>query len=141
AAMREVYAGRDTAGYLQDDPETLRRTILDAYRSGWSLAVDAIGDLAVDHAVSTIAEAMDAHGRRSVTDSIEHAGTVHDEHLATLAEYGIAVTPQASFARDIGDGMNSSVGEERRRLLYRGRAFVDAGVMLAGSSDRPCSDG
>src|SRR5699024_12158680 len=101
----------------------------------------AIGDLAVDHAVRGIVEAMDAYGRRSIPNRIEHAGTVHDEHLATLAEYGIAVTPQASFARDIGDGMNSSVGEERRHLLYRGRSFVDAGVMLAGSSDRPCSDG
>lgn len=141
AAMREDYAGRDTAGYLQDDPEKLRRTILDVYRSGWSVAVHAIGDLAVDHAVRNIVEAMDAYGRRSVPNRIEHAGTVHDEHLATLSEYGIAVTPQASFARDIGAGMNRSVGEERRRLLYRGRSFVDAGVLLAGSSDRPCSDG
>lgn len=141
AAMRSNYAGSDTAGYLQDDAETLRRTILDVYRSGWSLAVHAIGDLAVDHAVKNIVEAMDTYGRRSVPNRIEHAGTVHDEHLATLAEYGIAVTPQSAFARDIGDGMNASVGPERRRLLYRGRSFVDAGVMLAGSSDRPCADG
>lgn len=141
AAMRDNYAGRDTAGYLQDDPDKLRQTILDVYRSGWSVAVHAIGDLAVDHAVRNIVEAVDTYGRRSVPNRIEHAGTVHDEHLPTLAEYGIAVTPQAAFARDIGAGMNVSAGPDRRRLLYRARSFVDAGVMLAGSSDRPCADG
>ncbi|WP_029088333.1 amidohydrolase [Brevibacterium album] len=141
AAMRENYAGTDTAGYLQDDPEVLRRLTLEAYRSGWSVAVHAIGDLAVDHAVANIVEAIDTYGQRTLPNRIEHAAMVHDEHLPTLARYGIAVTPQAAFARDIGDGMNRSLGEDRRRLLYRGRSFVDAGIMLPGSSDRPCADG
>jgi predicted amidohydrolase YtcJ len=141
AALRENYAGRDTAGYLQDDAEALRRLTLDAYRSGWSVAVHAIGDLAVDHAVATIVEAIDTYGPRAHPNRIEHAAVVHDEHLPTLAEYGIAVTPQAAFARDIGDGMNRSLGPERRRLLYRARSFADAGVMMPGSSDRPCADG
>jgi predicted amidohydrolase YtcJ len=66
---------------------------------------------------------------------------VHDEHLATLAEAGIVVTPQAAFAEGIGDGMNASLGAERSRLLYRAKSFIDAGVPMAGSSDRPCADG
>ncbi|WP_309131884.1 amidohydrolase [Brevibacterium sp.] len=141
AALRENYTGKDHPGYLQDDAEALRRRILDTYASGWSVAVHAIGDAAVDAAVATIVEAQTRHGRRAVPNRIEHAALVHDEHLATLAEHGIAVTPQSAFAEGIGDGMNASVGPERRRLLYRAKSFVDAGVLLAGSSDRPCADG
>ena len=149
AALREPYATATeageaagvSAGYLQQDEQQLRRIILEAYRSGWSLAVHAIGDRAIDLAVAHLVEAQETFGRRAVPNRIEHATLLHDEHLATLAAHGIAVTPQASFARDIGDGMNRSVGEDRRRLLYRARSFVDAGVLLAGSSDRPCADG
>jgi predicted amidohydrolase YtcJ len=141
AAMRENYAGKDHPGYLQDDPEVLRQQILDTYASGWSVAVHAIGDAAVDAAIENIVDAQNRYGRRAVPNRIEHAAMVHDEHLATLAEHGIVVTPQAAFADGIGDGMNRSLGPQRRRLLYRAKSFVDAGVLLAGSSDRPCADG
>src|SRR5699024_4173140 len=56
-------------------------------------------------------------------------------------EAGIVVTPQSAFAEGIGDGMNASLGPQRRPLLYRAKSFLDAGVLLAGSSDRPCADG
>ncbi|MGW9002737.1 amidohydrolase family protein [Brevibacterium casei] len=141
AALRENYEGRDHPGYLQADAEELRQRILDTYASGWSLAVHAIGDAAVDAAIAYIVEAQTRFGRRAVPNRIEHAGLVHDEHLETLASHGIAVTPQAAFAEAIGDGMNRSLGPERRRLLYRAKSFVDAGVLLPGSSDRPCADG
>lgn len=141
AALRENYAGKDHPGYLQDDAGVLRRQILDAYASGWSVAVHAIGDAAVDAAIENIVDAQARYGRRTVPNRIEHAAMVHDEHLAALAEAGIAVTPQAAFAEGIGDGMNASLGEDRRPLLYRAKSFVDHGVLLAGSSDRPCADG
>ncbi|MGC3020885.1 MULTISPECIES: amidohydrolase [unclassified Brevibacterium] len=141
AAMRENYAGKDHPGYLQDDAAVLRKQILNTYASGWSVAVHAIGDAAVDAAIENIVDAQKRFGRRSVPNRIEHAAMVHDEHLATLAEHGIVVTPQAAFAEGIGDGMNASLGPERRRLLYRAKSFIDAGVPMAGSSDRPCADG
>ncbi|WP_166969975.1 amidohydrolase [Brevibacterium atlanticum] len=141
AALRENYAGKDHPGYLQDDAEVLRQQILDTYASGWSVAVHAIGDAAVDAAIENIVDAQNRYGRRAVPNRIEHAAMVHDEHLATLAEHGIVVTPQSAFADGIGDGMNRSLGPQRRRLLYRAKSFVDAGVLLAGSSDRPCADG
>ena len=66
---------------------------------------------------------------------------VADELIPTLAKYNIAVTPQAAFADAIGDSMNVSLGDERVRLLYRAKSFLDAGVLVPGTSDRPCADG
>ena len=141
AALRENYTGKDHPGYLQADAQELRQQILDTCASGWSVAVHAIGDAAVDAAVANIVEAQKRYGRRPVPNRIEHAGMVHDEHLATLAEAGIVVTPQSAFAEGIGDGMNASLGLQRRPLLYRAKSFLDSGILLAGSSDRPCADG
>lgn len=141
AALHEPYVGQSDAGYLQDDPEVLRAQTLAAYRSGWSLAVHAIGDRAVDEAIHNITAAVDECGPRAFPNRIEHAGMIRTEQLPVLAEYGIAVTPQAAFFDNIGDGMLDAIGEERAHLLYRGRSFLEAGVTLAGSSDRPCAEG
>ncbi|SMX85117.1 hypothetical protein BSP239C_01736 [Brevibacterium sp. 239c] len=141
AALRENYEGKDHPGYLQADAEALRKQILDTYASGWSVAVHAIGDAAIDEAVKNIVDAQSRYGRRAVPNRIEHAALVHDEHLTTLADNGIVVTPQSAFAEGIGDGMNASLGPARRSLIYRAKSFIDAGVLLAGSSDRPCADG
>ncbi|MGJ7538664.1 amidohydrolase [Brevibacterium luteolum] len=141
AALNDPYVGQSDAGYLQDDPEVLRAQTLAAYRSGWSLAVHAIGDRAVDEAIANITAAVDECGPRAFPNRIEHAGMISAEQLPVLAEYGIAVTPQAAFFDNIGDGMLEAIGDERAHLLYRGRSFLEAGVTLAGSSDRPCAEG
>lgn len=70
AALSENYVGADDAGYLQDDPEVLRAQTLAAYLSGWSLAVHAIGDAAVDAASPTsLLPSMPADRRPSPTGS------------------------------------------------------------------------
>src|SRR5699024_11803171 len=71
AALRENYTGKDHPGYLQADAEALRQQILDTCASGWSVAVHAIGDAAVDAAVADIVEAQKRYGRRPVPNRIE----------------------------------------------------------------------
>lgn len=141
AALFENYSTSDHPGYFQDDLSELRRKMFDAYASGWSLAVHAIGDRAIDAAITAITEAQERWGRRAVPNRIEHAALVQDSFLPRLAAAGIVVTPQAAFADGIGDGMNASVGPARRNSLYRAKSFLAAGVPVAGSSDRPCADG
>lgn len=57
-----------------------------------------------------------------------------------IAELGIVPVPQARFISEIGDGMARAVGS-RRPDCYRQRSFLDAGVVLPGSSDRPVVNG
>lgn len=145
AAMKEPYCSHDhagpNAGYFQADADLLRDQIIEAYRSGWSVAAHAIGDRAVDFALDVLIECQDKFGRRAVPNRIEHCSVVRPEQLPRLAAAGIVVTPQAGFFASIGDAMTASIGPERSAYTYRGRSFVDAGVVLAGSSDRPVADG
>ena len=128
-------------GYFQAEPETLRANIEAAYAAGWSIAAHAIGDRAVDLAIEIIAGCAAKYGPRAVPNRIEHASMTRPEQLSRLAAARIAVTPQASFFSDGGDGMSSSLGPERLGWAYRAASFLAAGVTLAGSSDRPVADG
>lgn len=128
-------------GYFQAEPEQLREQIDAAYAAGWSIAAHAIGDRAVDLAIDIISGCAAKYGPRAVPNRIEHASMTRPEQLERLAAAGIAVTPQASFFHEGGDGMTSSLGGERLGWAYRAASFLAAGVTLAGSSDRPVADG
>ncbi|GAB3564442.1 amidohydrolase [Spelaeicoccus albus] len=142
AAMREVYCTHtDKRGYFQGDPDEMAALIRNAYRSGWAVAVHALGDAAVDLAVDTITESQKLYGPPVMPSRIEHAAVVHPELLPRLRDAQIAVTPQAAFFDNIGDGVAKSIGPERAAMTFRGRSFVDGGVLMAGTSDRPCAEG
>jgi predicted amidohydrolase YtcJ len=128
-------------GYFQADPAQLRERIEAAYAAGWSIAAHAIGDRAIDLAVGIITDCQALYGPRRLPNRIEHASMTRPDQLAKLADAGIAVTPQASFFRDGGDGMTASLGADRLPWAYRAASFLEAGVTLAGSSDRPVADG
>lgn len=128
-------------GYFQAEPALLRERIEAAYAAGWSIAAHAIGDRAVDLAIDILAECEAKYGPRAIPNRIEHASMTRPEQLGRLAAAGIAVTPQASFFHDGGDGMAASLGPGRLPWAYRASSFLSAGVTLAGSSDRPVADG
>lgn len=128
-------------GYFQADPAVLRDRIEAAYAAGWSIAAHAIGDRAVDLAIDILTGCDATYGPRTMPNRIEHASMTRPEQLGRLAAAGIAVTPQASFFHDGGDGMAASLGLERLPWAYRASSFLSAGVTLAGSSDRPVADG
>ncbi len=142
AAVTEHYVGcPGNHGYLQESEASLRRRALQAYAGGWSIAMHAIGDHAVDQAISIIAEAQESMGRRRIPNRIEHAGIVRDDQLSSIAKLGIAVTPQPRFLFEFGDAMVDRLGAGRESQLYRGRSFLEHGIPLPGSSDRPVADG
>ena len=141
AAVTEDFCGHDhTRGYLLDAPESYRERALAAYRAGWPLALHAIGDAAIDLALDLIEEAQERYGRLAAPCRIEHFGIARPDQVERAAGLRIAVTPQAGFIGPLGDQMAERVGAEREPWLYRGRSVIDAGILLAGSSDLPVAD-
>lgn len=141
ASVTESFCGHDhNTGYLLDAPETYRERALRAYRAGWPLALHAIGDAAIDLAMDVIEEAQTTYGPLSAPCRIEHFGIARPDQVERAGALGVAVTPQAGFIGPIGDQMAERVGPEREGWLYRGRSVIDAGIILAGSSDLPVAD-
>ena len=80
AQLSEPYEGcPGYHGYLQEDQESLRRRVLDAYAAGWSLALHAVGDAALDLALDMIEEGITRHGTRPVPNRVEHGAVVRPE--------------------------------------------------------------
>ncbi|MFH8369509.1 amidohydrolase [Streptomyces sp. NPDC018031] len=141
AALSRPYQGLDHSGQLQDDPETLADTIVAGHLAGWQLAVHAIGDRAADVALDALERAQRLRPRPGARHRIEHAGLIRPDQLPRFARLGVSAVVQPNFLRHFGDDYAEIMGAERAPWLYRGRAFLDHGIPLVGSSDRPVADG
>lgn len=138
AAVTESYCGHDhSTGYLLNTPEEYREQVHSTYRAGWPIALHAIGDAAIDLALDLIEECQQTYGMNQMPNRIEHFGIARPDQVERAGQLQIAVTPQASFTIPLGDQMIDRVGPERADWLYRARSLVEAGVLLAGSSDLP----
>lgn len=141
AALTSPYEGMDTSGQLQDDPDLMRAAIVDGHTAGWQLAVHAIGDRAVDFALDALSEARQTLPRPNARHRIEHCGLVRPDQLARIAELDVIPVIQPTFLWAYGDDYARIMGPERSPWMYRGKSFLDHGIALAGSSDRPVADG
>ncbi|MFF5840206.1 amidohydrolase [Streptomyces massasporeus] len=141
AALTSPYEGLDHAGQLQGDPAVLTDLVVDGHLAGWQLAVHAIGDRAADIALDAIECAQRIRPRPEARHRIEHAGLIRPDQLPRMARLGVSAVVQPNFLRCFGDDYASIMGEERTPWMYRGRAFLDHGIPLVGSSDRPVADG
>jgi predicted amidohydrolase YtcJ len=142
AALREPYLDRpDTCGFLLEDRETLHERIVAAHRAGWQVATHAIGDAAVDVTLDAYEDAQRRFPREGTRHRIEHCGITHDDQIPRLAALGVVPVPQGRFLSELGDAYLPGIGEERAQLLYRQRAFLDAGLEVPGSSDCPVVSG
>lgn len=145
AALSSPYVGLEHGlehtGQLQDDPELLADTIVDGHLAGWQLAVHAIGDRAADLALDALERAQRIRPRPGARHRIEHAGLIRPDQLPRFARLGAIAVVQPNFLRYFGDDYASIMGEDRAPWLYRGKGFLDHGITLVGSSDRPVTDG
>jgi predicted amidohydrolase YtcJ len=142
AYMTEEYLGcPHNHGYLQMGADELRSSALEAYRAGWAIAMHAIGDHAVDHAIEIITEAQESYGLNGLPNRIEHGGVVRPDQLDRIAAAGIVLVPQPHFITEFGDGMAGLLGSTRTAWSYRAKSLLARGAVLPGSSDRPVSKG
>jgi predicted amidohydrolase YtcJ len=142
AQLSEPYEGRPGyVGYLQEDEESLRRRVLGAYAAGWSLALHAVGDAALDLALDVIEEGVTRFGTRRVPNRVEHGAVVRPDQVTRLARLGVPCVVQPRFIPAFGEGMRRAIGGERSAWSHRGRSLLEAGLPLAFSSDRPVAAG
>jgi predicted amidohydrolase YtcJ len=140
--MREDFADRPgVRGFLRDDADQLRHHIVAAHRAGWQVATHAIGDAAIELVLDAYEEAQRAYPRPDPRHRIEHCAIADERTISRLVDLGAIPVPQGRFMQENGAAYLTAVGPDRGRLLYRQRAFLDAGIELPGSSDCPVVDG
>ncbi|SFR23069.1 hypothetical protein SAMN04488564_106465 [Lentzea waywayandensis] len=141
AALSEPYLGSDNTGRLAESEEFMRSAIIDGHHAGWQLAIHAIGDRAIDFTLDAVQEAQRQRPRADARHRIEHCGLVRSDQLSRIAALGMVPVVQPTFLYAYGDDYSEIMGETRAPWMYRGRSFLDHGITVAGSSDRPVADG
>ncbi len=140
AAMREPYEESDRSGMLIWEPDQLRSMIVRLNREGWRVAVHAIGD----RAISTVLDSYEAAARegdiRKMRHRIEHAGVLEDGLLDRCRTLGVLPVTQQHFIGELGDTFYHNIGD-RVKHSYRQKSILNAGIVLAGSSDCFVVDG
>lgn len=112
--------------------DDLVATIVAAHRDGRPVAVHAASRATVVLALAALDAAGVAPG-----DRLEHASVAPPEAVAWIARLGVTVVTNPGFVVAHGDRYLDDVDLDDQPWLYRGRAFLDAGVALAAGSDAP----
>lgn len=114
------------------DLDALSHRMRAAHASGRAVAVHCATRVELAVACTALREAGVQRG-----DRIEHASVAPDEWVEVIADLGLAVVTQPHFVYERGDIYLVDVEASDRPWLYRGRAWLDAGVPLAAGSDAP----
>ncbi len=115
-------------------PDELRSIVERADDAGLQVTAHAIGDAAIEEALSALEVTADPDRARH---RIEHVELATDEQLERMAEAGIVASMQPNFHQWARDGglYDQRLGTERRKRTNRFRRVLEAGVPLAFGSD------
>jgi predicted amidohydrolase YtcJ len=120
---------------MPDFDETVR-FIAAAHAQGRAVASHCTTETELVFTLAAIEAARSAPGN-APSDRIEHAGIATDGLIAEIARLRLAVVSQPHFIAERGDQYHVDVPPQDHAALYRLRAFLDAGVVLAAGSDSP----
>ncbi|HZJ27643.1 MAG TPA: amidohydrolase [Acidimicrobiia bacterium] len=121
-------------GYVMED---LEAGALTAARAGYRIAIHAIGNVGIDHAIDAFAAVRSALGDDDHRFRLEHAGVSGPAAWHALAGLDAVGVVQPGFVEHVGIQSQGVSFDNHDWLAFAG--LRDAGVTLAGSSDDPCA--
>ncbi len=138
AATREPYTSNcHDHGILYWSQDDLDDLLGQAHRQGFQCTVHAVGDRAIDQTLRSLARAVRELPRPGLRHRIEHCGICPPDLRARVVAQGIVPAMQPAFFWEFGDGYIANYGQARADTMFPAKSLLDAGVLVAGSSDAP----
>ncbi len=142
AALKEGYTNDpDNKGFLAYSQEEVNNFCIRANRAGLQIAMHAIGDAAVDQALTAFEAALTDVPRDDVHHILIHGDLMSDEAIARAARLGITIAVQPAFLdwpQEPGSYLHTILGDRADQILPL-RSMVDAGLLITSGSDGPCT--
>lgn len=135
AALREPYSDDPgNVGLLRYTDAEIARLVDKAHSAGFQVIIHAIGDRAVEQAVTALSPVTGSGN--PLKHRVEHASLLPKDLRSKIRRHGIRVTVQPGFV--VSDFWAAKrLGEERVRDLYPFRSMLESGIIASGSSDAP----
>jgi predicted amidohydrolase YtcJ len=140
AALSIPYRHTHSRGVLRIEQEELLELCREPYEHGWRIATHAIGDVTIDSVLSVyerLVQLPHSAQRPRCGLRIEHLGLPSAQQLRRAAALGVLAAPQAIFLRELGANFRAFVPDALSQQIYPIRAMLDAGIIVALSSDAP----
>ena len=137
AYTKAPYKGEsEYRGKLSIDPGELTTTIRALHTAGWQAGIHAIGDAAIELVVDELVAALDEAPRVDHRHYLNHFTVMpSSETMATMAEYGIAITQQPNFTYTLEGRYVDYLDGDRVEHNNSLRTPMNHGVHVAISSD------
>lgn len=134
--MIEPYSDQmSTRGLLQISQENLNKLVENAHSHEYTVALHAIGDLAVRSALQILSENSGSKEKRR--DRIEHVQIIDREDLDLFKNSDITASMQPIHCISDMRWAEERVGEKRIHGAYAWKSLIDAGAPLAFGTDWP----
>lgn len=139
--QREPYLYRDDKGLPYVPADELREMVLDRTRRGWTLAIHANGDQAIDNTLDAYEAAFKEGLLTKGPYRIEHCSILHDDQIDRIAAMGLSPSFLIGHVHYWGQAMRDKVfGHAKACLLDRTAACEAKGIRWTIHSDEPVSE-
>jgi predicted amidohydrolase YtcJ len=140
AALFQPYTDDSAAnGKLLYTQEEMKIAATEILKRGLQLVIHAMGDKAVDSALTTIEQVSKETPRKDARNRIEQAAVLNEELINRLKKLGVIVSVQPRVAASEFSVWSAvdHLGVERARWLYPLKTLLKSGIAVIGGSDCP----
>jgi len=127
----------ESAGQGELTQEELNTLVLDCHRTGFQLAFHAITESAVESAIDALEYVNGRYPVAGRRHRIEHCSECPPYLLERLKKLGAVIVTHPSTIYYNGERYLATVAPEQLPWLYRIKAPLDSGVVVAAASDAP----
>jgi predicted amidohydrolase YtcJ len=135
-AVREAFEDAAHHGVLFLDADALARRADPFAEAGFTIATHAIGDRAIEVVLDAY-ERLYGSDCAAAAPRIEHGQVLRPDLITRMADLGVVVCIQPSFAVSDALGARVALGSARMETAYRWDLLLDAGVRVISGADWP----
>jgi predicted amidohydrolase YtcJ len=140
AALFQPYTdGSAASGKLLCNQEEMKTAAAKILKAGLQLVIHAVGDKAVDAALTAIEEISKEAPRKDARYRIEQAAVLNEELINRMKKQQVIVSVQPCVVASEFSVWSATehLGAERAKWLYPLRTLLNEGIRVVGGSDCP----
>jgi predicted amidohydrolase YtcJ len=140
AALREPYSDDpESKGQLLYSQQKLNTLVAKVHKANLSLVMHAMGDQAIDMALTAIEKALMEAPRKNHRYRLEHASVLNSKLIQRIKKLGmlVSVQPKCVISEFLVWSAVDRLGSERARWLYPLKTLIKEGIRVVGGSDCP----